>query len=95
MTPSVRGKCDNCIKKQKLRAFKGKLLCYACCRKQMTYFGSRRPVITLDQALTKVYEVLPVITNKGLGLLGVANFPRVMVGRKFNLILVEEKENAS
>ncbi len=92
---NVKGSCEECGKFQKrLRRAKGKLVCYLCWVKNTSileligYEGNRK---SLDEVLNKIYE--PSVSFRSDGSPRGAHLwlPLVMIGKKFKIVLVEEK----
>lgn len=81
--------CEECGHGTKsIRNFQNKFLCYRCYFKHMTRMpGIPAGYITLEEALDKVREVK--CTSSNTNPIGHLHLPRILIGRKVKLILIE------
>lgn len=91
---NLKVKCDECNKEYSTRGlvwFKGKFLCFLC-RTKLKGFGMLHKIPfnkTMEELLDKTYEVKCASKNQNYPV-GLTNFNRRLVGKKFKMILVEE-----
>lgn len=89
MTKNKTGICDKCNKKaKKLRVYKGKFYCYSCYNKLIIKMPFPPQCIKLKDALNKVREVRCIGTINPFGSI---HLPRVLIGKKVKLVLLEKK----
>lgn len=81
--------CEKCGKKKRVRHvvyFKGKYLCSDC--KPKLNIGSHKGYISLEQALSRVYEVKGYIDKRN-HVQQKLNVPSILIGHRIKLVLVD------
>ena len=82
--------CEKCGKKVKrFHIVKGKFLCYNCSIKDLHIIGTFKEK-TLEQALSKVYEIGYSINKKGYVSSKAIAPPRILIGHKIKLVLMDK-----
>lgn len=89
----IKKTCQICKRKfNRLTVVKGKALCYVCKRRTLTTIPTYgRAVFTLEKALSKSYNVFLTTTASGRPT-GLISTPRVLIGRKVELILADDEK---
>ncbi len=95
----IKHKCSICGReRRRLLIYKGVQICYPCYAGVMTKCESLAnnkswDGLTLQQALDKTYEVKGYLSqckrNKKYYIKSVANFPQILIGHKFKVVLVD------
>lgn len=89
MKQNKTGICDSCKHKTKeLRMHEGNFYCWGCYRKLIILMPTIPGYVELKDALNKVREVKCGGSIKNP--LGLIHVPRVLIGRKVKLVLVEK-----
>ena len=82
--------CEKCGKKhRKLRKVRSKFLCYNCSIKDLHIIGTFKEK-TLEQALSKVYEIGYSINKGGHVISKAIAPPRILIGHKIKLFLMDK-----
>lgn len=83
-------KCDNCkVRMKRHWRYKNKILCYHCYQKKVHMITAHRPRISLDKALSKIYEIRGQL-SMGRRLSATKNFPSILIGHKVKITLADE-----
>jgi|WetSurMetagenome_2_1015567.scaffolds.fasta_scaffold29320_4 hypothetical protein len=97
MVKSKRVICDGCMmpyNRNGIVYMKGKFLCSHCkAKRENTKIGHRLPflIIPLNEALDKIYFVRGHVAKDFRYANGYCYFPRILIGKKFKVVLVEEE----
>jgi len=84
--------CDDCGSKTRRHrvTLDKRFVCFKCSRKYITEMPRR---LSLNNALDKVYTIHAHLHGKEKSPYGYCNFPPVLIGRKFKVVLVEEDDS--
>jgi len=90
-----KNKCDECSRYfRNLILVKGKFICRNCFKKYPNYMSANNSPhswhLTLERALNKIYEIKGYKDKKRKHFYGYRHFPKILIGHKVKLILVDE-----
>ena len=80
--------CNRIYNIKSLRIIKGEFLCYHCIKPKTKMPQIRYPIIKLEQALEKIYEVRGYLRKDG-GIAPQIITPQILIGHKVKLVLVD------
>jgi len=79
----------DCRKKiKRFRKYKNKILCFNCYVKKMTIIGGIGKCYSMEKALSKIYTIHGYVNNRGR-IFAQRDFPRILIGHKVKLKLIE------